>query len=238
MQKHKTKSPAFQFDAAEWLADENISLMTLEEEGAYIRLLACCWREGSISAIPEAVARLTKHCSTTITERVLKQFIPMPGNCSRMIHERLEKERKKQAAWSKKSSEAGKAGAKARWGKEKRTEPNPLSGDRTGWDLKFEDLKNSTRLIAWLEHTKLVPCTRDNEILVLAAAERALSVEKLGGEAPQDRVAYFVSIVRDRNWKVMTDKDRDRGKLRHTQWSRENFPPPDYVKGIIKSPDA
>jgi putative transposase len=44
----KGKDPAFQFYAADWLADEAVSVMGLEEEGAYIRALCYCWREGSI----------------------------------------------------------------------------------------------------------------------------------------------------------------------------------------------
>jgi hypothetical protein len=46
----KGKAPAFQFYAADWLADEAASVMSLEEEGAYIRDLCYCWREGSIPA--------------------------------------------------------------------------------------------------------------------------------------------------------------------------------------------
>jgi len=46
----KGKAPAFQFYAADWLADEAVSVMSLEEEGAYIRALCYCWREGSIPA--------------------------------------------------------------------------------------------------------------------------------------------------------------------------------------------
>lgn len=89
-----------------------------------------------------------------------------------------------------------------------------------GWDLKEKDLKDAARIIAWMRHTKLVDDTHANELNVLAATERAMSVEHLGGANVQDRVAYFVSIVRDRNWKVITDTDRGRAKLRHATWSR------------------
>ncbi len=46
--KEAGRSAAFPFYAEEWLADEHVQSMTLEEEGAYIRALSCCWRAGSI----------------------------------------------------------------------------------------------------------------------------------------------------------------------------------------------
>lgn len=95
----------------------------------------------------------------------------------------------------------------------------PSNGD--GWDLKFEDLRNTGRIIQWITHTKLVPNTHGNQIRVLAASERAISAAKLGGEPVENRMAYFVSIVRDGNWKVITDADRDRGKMRHLEWTRK-----------------
>jgi len=69
-----TKVPAFQFYAADYLADEHVQLMTLEEEGAYIRALAYCWREGSIPADPEALSRLLKGGSTTVVRVVQARF--------------------------------------------------------------------------------------------------------------------------------------------------------------------
>jgi len=52
--------PAFQFYAADWLADADVTMMTLEEEGAYIRALAFCWREGSIPADEKRLSVLLK----------------------------------------------------------------------------------------------------------------------------------------------------------------------------------
>ena len=39
--------------------------MSLEEEGCYIRLLAYCWREGSIPSDLDKLSRLCKGASTT-----------------------------------------------------------------------------------------------------------------------------------------------------------------------------
>lgn len=100
-------SPAFQFYAAEYLADENVALMTLEEEGAYIRALAYCWREGSIPADYELLSRLLKGGSTNILRVVVKCFNQHPTEPGRLVHGRLEKEREKQKKWREKSKNGG-----------------------------------------------------------------------------------------------------------------------------------
>jgi uncharacterized protein YdaU (DUF1376 family) len=102
------KSPSFQFYAAEYLADENVALMTLEEEGAYIRAIAYCWREGSIPADYELLSRLLKGASTNILRVVTKCFNQHPTEAGRLVHGRLEKEREKQRLWREKSSKGGK----------------------------------------------------------------------------------------------------------------------------------
>ena len=117
------KSPAFQFYPSDWLGSQRVSLMTLEEEGAYIRLLAYCWQHGSVPADPEAVARLIgKGASTTLASRVLTMFqppfqpplvAPLSGGTV-LVHERLEEERSKQLKWKEKSSEGGRKSAELR----------------------------------------------------------------------------------------------------------------------------
>lgn len=107
--------PAFQFYADHYLADENVQLMSLEEEGAYIRLLAFCWREGSIPADEVLLSRLCKGANLDIIRVVTKCFQPMFECGSRLVHPRLEAERKKQEEWRKKSSDGGKKSADKRW---------------------------------------------------------------------------------------------------------------------------
>lgn len=108
------KAPAFQFYAAEYLADEHVQLMTLEQEGAYIRLLAFCWREGSIPADPAALSMLTKGGSTKDIAVVIQRFKPHAENIARLVHPRLEAERLKQAEWREKSAKGGRKSGKAR----------------------------------------------------------------------------------------------------------------------------
>jgi uncharacterized protein YdaU (DUF1376 family) len=107
-------SPCFQFYAAEYLADEDVALMTLEEEGAYIRALAYCWREGSIPSDDRRLSLLLKGASTTILRVVRERFKQHPTNGDRLVHERLDQERTKQAAWREKSAKGGQKSGEIR----------------------------------------------------------------------------------------------------------------------------
>lgn len=112
----KHKAPAFQFYADDWLSDEHVRLMTLEETGAYIDAIAICWREGSIPADPVRLARLIgKNCSTEIATQVQLRFnISSTGQLNsdaRLEHKRLNLEREKQHARSEQMRLAGKKSA-------------------------------------------------------------------------------------------------------------------------------
>lgn len=108
----KESSPAFQFYAAEYLADLNVEIMTPEEEFCYFRLMAFCWREEFLPNDADALSRLCKGVKPTL--RVLSCFATdSQGN---LRHPRLDKERKKQKEWITKSREAGYKSAAKRWG--------------------------------------------------------------------------------------------------------------------------
>lgn len=121
--------PAFQFYAADYLADEQVQLMSLEEEGVYIRLLAYCWREGSIPADPAKLSAMCKGASATLITVVKGCFNQHPERADRMVHLRLEVERQKQARWREKSAEGGK---KSRRGPPKSLPNEPDSTDKGG----------------------------------------------------------------------------------------------------------
>ncbi|CAB4216076.1 Protein of unknown function DUF1376, partial [uncultured Caudovirales phage] len=111
------KSPAFQFYAAEFLADENVVMMSNQEVGCYIKLMAYCWREGSI---PSDIPKIGKLCGED--GLVMAQLWLSIGCCfssastsDRLIHKRLENEREKQEKYRAERSESGKKGAKAKW---------------------------------------------------------------------------------------------------------------------------
>jgi uncharacterized protein YdaU (DUF1376 family) len=108
------KAPAFQFYAADYLADEQVQLMTLEEEGAYIRLLSYCWREGSIPADEVMLSRLCKGADSTVLRVVTKCFSHSATDNTRLVHKRLELEREKQQKWAEKSSTGGRNSAESK----------------------------------------------------------------------------------------------------------------------------
>jgi len=112
--KKEKKSPAFQFYPTTYLGAEKVGIMTLEEEGAYIRALCYCWTNETIPSDTELLARLIgKGCSNQ-TAAVVKGCFVQDADSTRLRHERLDEEREKQKLWSMKSSEAGKKSGKSR----------------------------------------------------------------------------------------------------------------------------
>jgi len=88
----------------------NVQLLTIEQEGAYIRLLAFCWREGKVPNDDARLASLCKGVSSSVLIPV-KELFQLSDCGNFLIHKRLESERKKQKKWKEKSSEAGKKSA-------------------------------------------------------------------------------------------------------------------------------
>ena len=109
------KAPAFQFYAGDYLADAQVMMMTLEQEGAYIRLLAICWREGCLPADVKSLSMLCKSASPAVLRVVIKCFQPNPNQPGTLIHKRLNEEIEKQAQWRAKSAAGGKKSAEKRW---------------------------------------------------------------------------------------------------------------------------
>lgn len=109
------KSPAFQFYPQDYLADPNVAEMTLEEQGAYIRLICYAWIAGSIPADPERCARLVGNgCSISVATNVQRAFNEPSTDPQRLLHKRVEKERQKQAIRREQTSSAGKKSAAKR----------------------------------------------------------------------------------------------------------------------------
>lgn len=131
-----SKSPAFQFYPADFLADENVAVMSLAGRGAYITLMCYCWREGSI---PADLGRMGKLCgvdSSAMAELwqelwpCFEQLQGQPeGQPARYAHPRLERERLKQQEHGRERRESGRKGAISRWNKEKGIAQQPQLGD-------------------------------------------------------------------------------------------------------------
>ena len=106
------KAPAFQFYAGDYLSSSRVTLLTLEEEGAYIRLLCHCWLHGSIPNDPEMIARLIgKGCSTTLASKVANMFTQR-GEV--LVSEKMEGVRQARQEWIEKCKKGGRASAEKR----------------------------------------------------------------------------------------------------------------------------
>lgn len=108
------RPPAFMFYARDWLVDT--ARMTLEEEGAYARLLAHQWIEGPLPADLRQLARILgvgvkKMASLWAT---LGKHFPKV-NADAIANRRLEDERRKQVEYREMQAKRGQASAKARF---------------------------------------------------------------------------------------------------------------------------
>jgi hypothetical protein len=141
-----SQSPAFQFYPADWLGDENVSSMSDAQEGAYIRALCFCWREGSIPEDTAALMRMIFKFGSTLTMddlRVVQRCFNHPSNIpGRLLHPRLEKERLKQAEWATKSKNGGVKSA------EIRRENAKLKGGSTKGQPKANSSSSSSSLFS------------------------------------------------------------------------------------------
>jgi len=115
-QKPQLGSPAFQFYPGDYLSSSKVMRMSLEEEGAYIRLLCICWLDGFL---PKNEKELAKFCKISALKfcrlwtHIADCFVESePG---KLVNLRLEKERAKQAKFRESKSYAGKKGAQSRW---------------------------------------------------------------------------------------------------------------------------
>lgn len=117
--------PAFQFYASDYLSSSKVQRMTLEAEGAYIRLLAYNWQDGWI---PSDIAKLARLCKTTPRKMqtlwddfLCECFTSTEQPAGRLVNPRLEQVRSDQVEFRNKKSGAGQLGAAARW-KDKQTD--------------------------------------------------------------------------------------------------------------------
>jgi len=84
--KPATKNPSFKFYPDNWLNSEIISLMTLDEEGIYIRLLCYCCKYGSIPSDSQKILFLVgKNSSLALINIVKNMFAPDLNNSERLV---------------------------------------------------------------------------------------------------------------------------------------------------------
>ena len=108
----------------EFYADENVLVMTLEQEAAYLRLLWNCWQEGSI---PTDIAKLAALCKNFPQKKFERDIWPALCNLfvarddGRLVHHKVELLRAAKEQLRAKWSEGARLANEKRWG-----------GDRSG----------------------------------------------------------------------------------------------------------
>lgn len=103
----------------EFYADENVLVMTLEQEAAYMRLLWNCWQEGSIPDDPPKLAAICKNMAVKKFERTIWQALAgcfTKASDGRLVNPKVEALRAAKNQRKTEWSEAGKRGAEKRWG--------------------------------------------------------------------------------------------------------------------------
>jgi uncharacterized protein YdaU (DUF1376 family) len=109
------KSPAFQFYPKDFLSDENVRLMSMQERGVYITLMCLCWIEGTLPADVSLLARLAGvplPAFRKLWPQLLPCFRTDAARDGRLIHPRLERERESQANYRRRQSDNGKKGGR------------------------------------------------------------------------------------------------------------------------------
>jgi uncharacterized protein YdaU (DUF1376 family) len=117
----------FAFYPYDFMGDENVIAMTLEERGAYITLLCQQWANGSIPADVPALARILKRTTEemeTLWPAIAPCFPSHPELDFRLANARLEVERELTIKRIKGASKGGKTSAERR-AKSKSTSSQP-----------------------------------------------------------------------------------------------------------------
>jgi uncharacterized protein YdaU (DUF1376 family) len=116
----KEKAPHMPWYGREFYSDENVMVMTLEQEAAYLRLLWNCWQEGSVPSDIPKLAALAKNTVVGKFERsvwpALREMF-MAREDGRLTHQKVEFLRAAKEDRRKASSEGGRLGNEKRWGK-------------------------------------------------------------------------------------------------------------------------
>ena len=141
------KSPAFQFYPRDFLTDEKQMVMSLEECGAYVRLLCLCWIEGSIPDDPERAARVVQAPLDRMLEMwpTLRACFSTNGEPGRLKNKRLDEERQKQAEWKQKSAEGGRKSAEHRKGGSRVVEPPSQPNGNQGATLQSSSSSSTSK---------------------------------------------------------------------------------------------
>ncbi|MEY5098073.1 MAG: hypothetical protein RJA36_792 [Pseudomonadota bacterium] len=131
------KDPAFLFYAGTWMTSDEVSCLTLEQQGAYVRLLCFAWLHGSIPASEVEIRGLLGLLSASdeVFARVWSPmlsrcWVRLPGTPGRLINQRLEHERAERHRKAAEMRARGQAGGQR--SAEQRASGDPSRGSSRG----------------------------------------------------------------------------------------------------------
>tara|TARA_Y100000114_G_C11723060_1_gene309501 strand:+ start:462 stop:890 length:429 start_codon:yes stop_codon:yes gene_type:complete len=114
----KEKLFYFPFYPADWLADT--SVLTLEEKGAYITLIATMYLQEDCSLYKKHLPNILGIGDKKKFKKLMDNVYPMLlDENDKVSQKRIKEVKKKILDIVQKKSQAGKAGAKGRWGNRK-----------------------------------------------------------------------------------------------------------------------
>jgi uncharacterized protein YdaU (DUF1376 family) len=129
------KPPAFQFYVKDWLGSASVAMMTNEQRGCYIQLLAYSWPDGIPCPSMADASSIAKHMlnlrddasSIACLAPVLAQFEVQDG---KLVHPRLVEQFHSMASYHTMTAERAKKAAESRWGKKDASSmPQAMLGD-------------------------------------------------------------------------------------------------------------
>jgi uncharacterized protein YdaU (DUF1376 family) len=190
--------PYFKFYPAETIADERFSGWTLAERGAWLSLLLHAWVNGSIPGDLPSLARILHVDATAMRshwDAIGDRFTTLDHLPEgRLSSPRLEQERNEAIA----KVEAGKKGAKSRWGKGKGKHATAMRPqcDRNADPMPPAQPRSAQRSAAQSQPAMSGPAGEEREFLVF----REALAERLGvsgpiaiGKDPEAVVEFFQS---------------------------------------------
>ena len=110
--------PWVRFEAADWIASEDVRFLTPAERGVLIDLMAHAWVHGSIPADEGRLTRLltmTPRQCGKIWPSLRALFVDHPTESGRLVHPALELQRQHVEARRRVLAESGRRGAEKRW---------------------------------------------------------------------------------------------------------------------------
>ena len=147
------RAPAFQFYPADYLADARVQAMSIEGEGCYSRLMAYCWREGSLPNDRAALARLCKGYDGPGLDEAISCF-SKSKNKNKLRHKRLSIELRKQKKHRKALRIAGIRGAAGRWPAHGQAMSGPLATDGSSSSSSSSSSENKNPSISPFQSKK------------------------------------------------------------------------------------